>query len=104
MVSSYHTDIFLFITILFEEASSPRASSPPCFGVMKNVGQCGAPIQFLPIFLNLETTVCRKPYFYYNKSIQNSSINLLETFMIKCLLGTTPSEKGPLINIKIVFS
>ena len=71
---------------------------------MKNVGQCGAPVQFLHIFLNLETTVCKKPYFYNNKSIQNSSINLLETFMIKCLLDTTPSEKGPLINIKIVFS
>ena len=38
--------------------------------------------------------MCRKPYFYNNKSIQNSSINLLETFMIKCLLDTTPSEKG----------
>ena len=33
---------FHFITILFKEASSPRVSSPLCFGVMKNVGQCGA--------------------------------------------------------------
>ena len=72
----------------------------PCFGVMKNVGQCGAPVQFLPIALNLETTVCRKPYFYNNKSIQNSFINLLETFMIQCFLDTTPGEKDPLIDIK----
>ena len=42
--------------------------------------------------------MCREPYFYNNKSIQNLSINLLEIFMIKCLLDTTPSEKGPLIN------
>ena len=44
--------------------------------------------------------MCKKIYFYNNKSIQNSFINLLETFMIKCFLDTTPSEKGPLINIK----
>ena len=46
----------------------------------------------------------QETFFYNNKSIQNSSINFLETFMIKCLLDTTSSEKGPLINIKIVFS
>ena len=67
---------------------------------MKNVGQCGAAVHFLPIALNLETTVYKKIYFYNNKLIQISFINLLETFMIKCFLDTTPSEKGPLINIK----
>ena len=67
---------------------------------MKNVGQYGVPVQFLSVALVLETAVCRKPYFYGNKSIQYSFINLLELFMIKCFLDTMASEKGPLINTK----